>query len=207
MTSKPFNLVRVGGWFRAAAFALGVLFVAAPSYGSEFVYRLSPFDKVSISVYGEPDLATEQLITDEGAVFLPLLGAVNIEGKTVAEASKQIENAFVDQKYLRKPVVTISIEEFAPKVVTVLGEVNDPGTIELARGTSGTTIQMAVAQAGGFKNTAKTNAVVITRAKASAAGSKSQVVDVDDMISKSREGDVPLLLKAGDVVFVPRRVF
>lgn len=176
-------------------------------FGGDFVYRLSPFDKVSISVYGQPDLESEQLITDEGAVFLPLLGAVNIEGKTVAEASKQIEKAFVEAEYLRKPVVTISIEEFAPKVVTILGEVNEPGTIELARGRSGTTIQMAVAQAGGFKNAAKTNAVVLTRANPNSDETVSKVIDVDDIISRTDQDEQPLLLEAGDVVFVPRRVF
>jgi len=204
LTYRPGNAIR----FIFSALAVSVLLASTPAlFGGEYVYRLSPFDKVSISVYGEPDLKSEQLITDEGAVFLPLLGAVNIEGKTVAEASKQIEKAFVEAEYLRKPVVTISIEEFAPKVVTVLGEVNEPGTIELARGTSGTTIQMAVAQAGGFKNAAKTNAVVLTRANPKSEETKSQVIDVDDIISDKNTDEQPLLLEAGDVIFVPRRVF
>lgn len=93
----------------------GLLPAGSESDGSSVIYRLSPFDKISVSVYGEPDLSSEQLISDSGTAFIPLIGPVKVGGKTVNEASKLIEKAFKEQEYLRRPLVTISIEKFSPK--------------------------------------------------------------------------------------------
>lgn len=181
------------------------------------VYKLSPFDKVSLSVHGEPDLSTEQLITDAGDVRVPLLGPVKVGGLTVAEGTALIERAFVDQKYLRKPVVTLSIKDFAPKTLTVLGEVEHPGTIEIPPGQNGIPIQIAVAEAGGFAGSAKTNALVVTRANPDAGQPAMDKVDVDKLLQSSgaaaTKKGVPhsdqagYMVRAGDVIFVPRRVF
>jgi polysaccharide export outer membrane protein len=173
------------------------------------VYRLAPFDKVKVSVYGEEDLSSEQLISDNGEVHLPLIGAINIGEHTIAQAAKMIEQAFVQQEYLRKPVVTISIEEFSSKTVTVMGEVGRPGTVTLTPGQNGLPIQIAIAEAGGFKNTAKTGEVMVTRAKVPQGEAITLVVDVDDLLSSRRKEDAPtsILIRPGDVVFVPRRVF
>jgi polysaccharide export outer membrane protein len=173
------------------------------------VYRLAPFDKVKVSVYGEEDLSSEQLISDSGEVHLPLIGAINIGEHTISEAAKMIEQAFVQQEYLRKPVVTISIEEFSSKTVTVMGEVGRPGTVTLTPGQNGLPIQIAIAEAGGFKNTAKTGEVTVTRAKQSQGEALTLVVDVDGLLSSRRKEDAQksILIRPGDVVFVPRRVF
>lgn len=176
---------------------------------SQIIYKLSAFDKVSITVYGQPDLETEQLITDTGEVFLPLLGGVEVGGLTVAEASKAIEKAFIDEEYLRKPVVTISIEEFAPKVVTVLGEVEDPGSVTIPPGRNGLPIQIAIAGAGGFTGSAKTNDVSVTRANPESETSANEKVNVDKLL-ESRASDQAqnlFIVYPDDVIFVPRRVF
>lgn len=180
----------------------------APVQPNPIVYRLAPFDKVSISVYGEPDLETKQHISDSGMAHMPLIGAVELGGKTIAEASEMIEREFVAQEYLRKPAVTINIEEFAPKLLTVMGEVNDPGTVVLAPGVNGVPIQIAVAEVGGFKNTAKTSEVSVTRANPEGEEASTVIVNVDNILSKSTvENQPPFVVRAGDVVFVPRRVF
>jgi len=171
------------------------------------VYLLAPFDKISVSVYGEPDLSTQQRISDSGTAQIPLIGEVDIGGKTVSQAARSIETEFVSQEFLRKPVVTISIEEFAPKVLTVMGEVNEPGSITLAPGINGVPIQIAVAEAGGFKNTAKTGEVSVTRAQPEGDEASVVVVDVDQMLSKANATEAPFMVRPGDVVFVPRRVF
>jgi len=171
------------------------------------VYLLAPFDKISVSVYGEPDLSTQQRLADDGTAHIPLIGEVEIGGMTVSQAAKRIEKEFVSQEYLRKPVVTISIEEFAAKVLTVMGEVNEPGSITLSPGVNGVPIQIAIAEAGGFKNTAKTGEVSVTRARPEGEEASTLVVDVDEMLRRSSASEPPLMVRPGDVVFVPRRVF
>lgn len=176
---------------------------------TDVVYKLSPFDLLRVTVYGEEDLESEQRISDKGMLSVPLVGEVPVGGLTVSEASKEIERSFVENQYLRNPIVTISIKEFAPKVVTVLGEVESPGSIEIPPGRNGIPIQIAIAGAGGFTGTAKTAEVNITRAAALTGEKVSVVVNVDKIL-KSSGKNVPqdgYLVRPDDVVFVPRRVF
>lgn len=74
------------------------------------VYLLSPMDTLVISVYGQPDLISQQRVSDEGTVSIPLLGEMTIGGLTVSKAQKSIEAALIERRFLVSPVVTISIE-------------------------------------------------------------------------------------------------
>ncbi|MDQ8208210.1 polysaccharide biosynthesis/export family protein [Coraliomargarita sp. SDUM461003] len=174
-------------------------------------YLLSPFDKLIISVYGQDDLQSEQRISDQGAISMPLLGDVTIGGLPVFEAQKLLEEAFVNQRYLVKPVVTISIEEFSPKVVTVLGEVESPGSIVIPQGRNGIPIQIAIAQAGGFTGAAQKADVKVTRTL-TGAGQTDEVsfdVDVAAILQASGKSKAEQLFLAlpDDIIFVPRRLF
>ena len=190
---------------------LGVFYcIASASGGEKIVYRLSAFDRIKITVYGEKDLSTEQLITDNGMVFMPLVGPIKVGGQTISGAAQMITQALISQEYLRKPVVTISIEAFSPKVVTVLGEVNKPGSIEVPPGQNGLPIEIAIAQAGGFTGTAKTTDVMIPRAGSGQNKGRSSVVNVEKILrSKDGRGNSGnrVVVHPDDVVFVPRRVF
>lgn len=95
-------------------------------------YRLSRTDKISIAIIGEPDLnAANKRIDVNGNVNLALVQDVHIAGLTVTEAQTAIENAYRNGRILRNPQVTINIEEYAPRLVTVNGLVKYPGTINL----------------------------------------------------------------------------
>ena len=72
-------------------------------------------DKLVISVYGQPDLVSQQRISDEGTVSIPLLGEMTIGGLTVSKAQKFIEAALIERRFLVSPVVTISIEASVAK--------------------------------------------------------------------------------------------
>ena len=198
-------------WQSLALILLGMFYcIASASGAGKIVYRLSAFDRIKITVYGEKDLSTEQLITDNGMVFMPLVGPVKVGGQTISGAAQMITQALISQEYLRKPVVTISIESFSPKVVTVLGEVNKPGSIEVPPGQNGLPIEIAIAQAGGFTGTAKTTDVMITRAGTAQKKGHSSVVNVEKILrSKNGRGNSGnrVVVHPDDVVFVPRRVF
>lgn len=173
------------------------------------VYLLSPVDKLSISVYGEPDLSSDQRISDQGTVSIPLLGETRIGGLTVSDAQKQIEAAFIKQRYLVNPVVTINIEAFSSKVVTVLGEVEEPGSITIPEGRNGLPLQVAIAEAGGFTGAAQKNEVTLRRATKPGQGKAGDtlVVNVNDLLqSKNRQTNV-VYAGPDDVIFVPRRIF
>ncbi len=194
-----------------ALFLANLLGYADSSGSSSSLYLLSSFDKVSISVYGQQDLSSSQRISDEGAVSVPLLGDILVAGSTVSQAQKLIERAFIEQLYLVNPVVTISIDEFSPKVVTVLGEVEKPGSIEIPPGRNNLPIQVLIAEAGGFSGAAQKTEVHVNREtlQIDAFKKKTIIVDISAMLEMSGDGLVNnvFFVQPGDIVFVPRRLF
>ncbi|QIK79450.1 polysaccharide export protein [Sphingomonas piscis] len=124
------------------------------------VYRLGPADVVDINVAYEPDLSVDQASVDTaGNVSMPLLGTVRVGGKTAEEAAREIE-ALLGARYLRRPEVSVNITQFARQVVTVEGDVEEPGRYDV-RGTS--SLIQAVALARGPTRTARLNEVIIFR--------------------------------------------
>ena len=172
-------------------------------------YLLSPVDKLTISVYGQPDLQSEQRISDAGTVSIPLLGEIIIGGLTVSETQRKIEAALISERYLVRPVVTISIEEFSPKVVTVLGEVESPGSIKIPDGRNGLSVQVAIAEAGGFTGAANKNEVQLQRAavEGQLQAGKSVAVNVSELLQSNSKPTNTVLAGSDDVIFVPRRLF
>jgi len=174
----------------------------------EVVYKLSPFDLVRVTVYGQDDLACEQRISDKGILSMPLLGGILVGNSTVSEAEDLVEQVFVQQQYLRNPVVSISIQEFAPKMVTILGEVEQPGAIAIPPGQNGVPLLVAVAGAGGFTGTAKLTQVRVTRASRGAVGQQIDIVNAGKLLDSIETGQSrSIVVHPDDIVFVPKRVF
>ena len=194
-----------------ALFLANLLGYADSSGSSSYLYLLSSFDMVSISVYGQQDLSSSQRISDEGAVSVPLLGDILVAGNTVSQAQKLIEKAFIEQLYLVNPVVTISIDEFSPKVVTVLGEVEKPGSIEIPPGRNSLPIQVLIAEAGGFSGAAQKTEVHVNREslQEDAFKKKTIIVDISAMLEMSGDDLINnvFFVQPEDIVFVPRRLF
>jgi polysaccharide biosynthesis/export protein len=173
-----------------------------------FIYRLTNTDRLRIVVFGEPDLSTLSRIDARGNVNLYLVGDVHVAGCTIYEAQQIIESAYRDGRYLRAPQVTVSVEDYAPRVVTVDGQVKSPGPISLPT-ESTLTVYQAVIRAGGFTDIAKGSAVSITRILPNGT-KKVYTVDVDGLIrgrDRGRGTDDTLLLEPGDIIYVPERLF
>ncbi len=66
------------------------------------------------------------VISEKGELKMPLIGSVNLNGLTIQEATDLLESKFV--VYMQDPIVTIRKLNFK---VTVLGEVNKPGTYSI----------------------------------------------------------------------------
>ena len=63
------------------------------------------------------------VVNERGEIHLPLIGAVQLNGMTMMEATDVIEKKFRD--FMIDPIVTVKKLNFK---ITVLGEVNKPGT-------------------------------------------------------------------------------
>jgi polysaccharide export outer membrane protein len=108
-------------------------------------YRLGPGDTLRIITYGEDPLTGEFRVNDQGAVALPLAGAVKAAGRTPRELEVAVAQALKKRDMLRKPSVSVEVATYRP--IYVLGEVNKPGQYPYQ---PGMTIVSAAAIAGGF---------------------------------------------------------
>jgi polysaccharide export outer membrane protein len=170
-------------------------------------YAIVATDRLRIDVYQEEDLSVIASVDAKGTINLRLVGEVMVAGKTVPEAQKLIEAAYRDNRYLVTPQVTINIEEYAPREVSIDGMVRNPGRFPLPI-ESGLTVADLVLKAGGLTDTARGSAVTVTRR---GLDGKQTVftVDVESLIrgkSSGKAADNAFLLQPGDIVFVPQRI-
>jgi polysaccharide biosynthesis/export protein len=170
-------------------------------------YRLSRTDKISIAIIGESDLNASKRIDVNGNVNLAIVQDVHIAGLTVTEAQTAIENAYRDGRILRNPQVTINIEEYAPRLVTVSGLVKFGGTINLPPETVMTLkdllnkVQLA--------ETANAKAVRISRALPDGT-TQIFIKNVDNALRARDSGssaDGDFVIEPGDTVVVPEKMF
>ena len=124
-------------------------------------YILSPNDIVLVKVFEEPDLDSQHRIAQDGTINFPLVGAVPISGRTVAQAASTIRDKLL-KGYLRNPQVRVNVIQYASRRITVLGQVQKPGSYVLPNEERVDLLQ-AIAMAGGFTRLADEGRVRIRR--------------------------------------------
>ena len=172
-----------------------------------YIHTLALADRVRVSVYQEDDLTSLTRIDARGRINLPLLGEIVIGGMTVVEAQATIEKAYKDGRYLRNPQVTITVEEYAPREVSIQGQIHNPGRYTLPIESTFTVVEL-VTKAGGITDIGKGSAVIVTRVLPDGS-KKTFVIDVDNVIKGTKDNkndDNTLLLLPGDIVYVPERL-
>jgi len=175
---------------------------AAPAAADDPDYRLRPLDTLVIKVYQEEDLSGTNKVSATGSLSFPLIGVVDVQGLKVPEAERKISDLLKDG-YIKNPQITITVDTYAPRRVSVLGEVKKPGTFEIPAEESMTLLQ-AVSRAEGFTNVAKTDEVIIRRI----VRGKEQKLEVNATeLMKARSAATDYPLEPGDVVVVPTRFF
>lgn len=174
---------------------------------SEGVYRLSAGDRIRIDVIHEGDLSIEQEVDMRGEVVVPLLGKVVLGNRTLTEAQQILEEAFVTGGYLVDPQVSVLVLEHATRVFYLFGEVQNPGAKSLPPGTDSIDILQALSLGGDLSRYAKRSAISI---QSNHPGRKeaSVTLDLDALLrGKPDLGNPRYRIRAGDIVFVPERVF
>lgn len=150
-------------------------------------YILGPGDKVRVTVYDEPDLSGELDVSDQGTVSLPLIGSINVSGKSLDDVQSEITDKY-EEKYLIDPQVSVDVLNYRP--FFILGEVRAPGSYQYM---AGMTVLNAIALAGGYTPRARKSQIKITRDNVSP--------DFRDLVGE----DEPVM--PGDVLTVAERLF
>lgn len=122
-------------------------------------YYIGPTDRLTIDVFGVPELAREVQVDAAGRLAFPLIGVIDASGKTPGDLALEIQDR-LRGNYVRDPQVTVNLKESTNQLVTVDGQVNRPGMYPV---TGRMTLIRAVAAAGSTSEFARLDDVVIMR--------------------------------------------
>ena len=157
------------------------------------VFRIGREDVLDVAVWRDPDLSRTVPVRPDGKISLPLLGDVEVEGRTPHELARHLEEAL--GPYVQKPRVSVIVREVNSARVYVTGEVAQPGAYALRGRMS---LVQAIALAGGFSDFADREAIRVIRQD----GKGVTTVRYSDLVGddEQRRG---MRLRPGDTVVVP----
>lgn len=128
--------------------------------GGDRPYFIGPFDKLRIDVFGVEELSKLEVQADaSGRLSFPLIGVVEAAGKTPGELA-EILNERLRGRFIRNPQVTVNLMETVSQVITVDGEVKEPGLYPVV---GRMTLMRAVATAKGLTEFARLRNVAVFR--------------------------------------------
>jgi len=182
------------------ALVLTLVVQATPSYSQtaatgvfeEFVLGVE--DKLSISVWKEPDLTKTVIIRPDGKITFPLVGDVQAAGRAPRQLTDDLTKLL--GRFIKEPVVTVVVEEINNFKVFVLGEVTIQGALNLRRRTR---LLEAIALAGGMSKFADKSNVLLLRFE---DGKEIRTrIDYRKVVSGEKP-ELNLYLKPGDTIIV-----
>lgn len=160
-------------------------------------YRIQTGDQLDIKFFYNPELNEMVTVRPDGRISLQLAPEITAAGLTPAELTATLIKSY--EKELANPGITVMVRSFSSQRVYVDGEVNRPGMVAL---TGPLTVLQSIAEAGGFKDTAKSSQVLVIR-KAPDNKPLAIAVDVDDA-RNAVDGSKDILLAPYDIVYVPK---
>lgn len=164
-------------------------------------YVLKPSDVITVEIYQEEDLNKSVRVEGDGSVALALIGKVKIAGMSVAEAQSLITDLY-NRDYLVDPQVSVLVTSFSPKIVHVLGSVNNPGVVEIPPDRDLTLIE-AIAAVRGVSRLGNPKSITIKSVNPDGR-SRQKEVNFNRIVTDPDTRDI--VLKEGDTVWVPERI-
>jgi polysaccharide biosynthesis/export protein len=147
-------------------------------------------DIIVVTVDGEKDMSKTYQLDSQGAINVPMVGAIKVAGMSTSDAAAPITAAL--KKVLVNPEVTVAFQERAKMQVFVVGQVKTPGLVMVGVGDR---VLQALAQAG-YDESADLARVSVRR-----GGGAINV----DLIKYLKGSDLSLniVLESGDTIVVP----
>ena len=169
-------------------------------------YLLGSGDRVRIDFFNVPEYSGEYLVLPNGAVNLPQVGAVPVQGRTLKQATAAIAARY--EPYLTRPVITIGLLSARPLAIAIAGEINRPGTYNIqavsANADTGVpSVTRLIQLAGGVTQAADVRQVEVRRPRPYNAGADEIIkVDLWELV-KAGNLRQDLRLQDGDSIFIP----
>lgn len=163
---------------------------------SRYDYKIGAQDLLDISVFGVDELNRTVRVSENGKITLPHLGEILVEGLNKTELETKLKQ-LLGETLLQDPQVTVFIQEYQSKKVSVLGAVQNPGPIELL---GRQTLLQIISKAGGLTDLAGENIFVIRELEE--GKSTSLTISIDELFFKAN-AELNIALQPNDVVNIP----
>lgn len=175
--------------------AVGRGLTLPPSSPAFSAYHLGPGDAIAINVIPRSrDLSVNATLDWAGNITVPLLGTLSLQGLSLEQAERRLQQRFAD--YLVNPQVGVTLATARSTRVMVTGEVINPGFYAL----SDPRLPNALMEAGGTTHLADLRAVQVRRQTGDAA-MRDESFDLYTPLLDGR--DLPdLRLVDGDVISI-----
>ncbi|MDB2463632.1 polysaccharide export protein [Flavobacteriaceae bacterium] len=163
--------------------------------------RVSALNQESVEIF-QPGQAANQniqpealkikgyLVDSEGNIELPLLGSIKVKNKTTTEFEQYLLDRLND--YVKSPSVTVRLVNFK---VTVLGEVNNPGTFTVLE--ERVTLPMILGTAGDLTINGDRKNVQIIRTQGDSLMRKTLDLTTEDFVNSPY-----YFLKQNDLIYI-----
>jgi polysaccharide export outer membrane protein len=155
-------------------------------------YTIGLGDVLRIAVWREPELTLDVTVRPDGMITVPLLGDVQAAARAPNQLAKDLTAEL--ERLIESPRVTVSVTQATSARVYVVGQMLRPGEFPLS---GRMTVLKALALAGGFKDFARPESIVIVR--------EDQTVMPFNYkrVAEGKELSQNILLAAGDTIVVP----
>lgn len=166
-----------------------------PDGDTRLDYVIGPADTLQIFVWKEPDLTKDLTVRLDGRITVPLIGDVEAAGRSPQQLGEDLVKAL--GKFVESPRVTVGVLQANSTRFYVVGLVGKSGDFPL---TGKTTLLQALALAGGFKDFAKTDSIMIVRQER--AGQIVIPVNYKKLVD-GKDVSQNVALRPGDTIVVP----
>jgi len=161
----------------------------------DYRYTINPGDVLDVSVWKESDLQREVSVLPDGTISFPLVGSMNVTGKTPGEVQDALKQKI--STYIPDAMVTVAVRNPNGHRIFVLGQVNRPGEYPAGNRVN---VMQALAMAGGLTSFADEGRIKVLRRQGDQE--VAFTFDYDDV--KRGEGlENNILLQSGDVIVIP----
>ena len=93
-------------------------------------YLIGPEDVLEIKVFDVKDLDTKVRVANDGTIAMPLLGRIEASGLTADRLRDRLEIA-LGKNLLQNPQVSVFVEQFHARPVSIVGAVEKPGLYQI----------------------------------------------------------------------------
>ncbi len=171
-------------------------------------YTLGGGDRIRVNVFEVPEYTGEYQIPPGGAINLPLIGSVPVQGLTTEEAAYDIAKRYA--RFLKRPLISVNLLSPRPINVVVAGEVSRPGAYSLSlQGGAGNdpgvqypTVLAAITTAQGTLSNADITQVQLRRKLGRTGREQIVSINLKELIRTGRISQ-DITLRDGDTIVVP----